>query len=607
MNEFEFSENAYFFKLKEGVDMEKTIKDLFKSVDVNREGDVYKEIKRHPAMSIADMNYSFKAFKRKLMPPCFMKGALLHDKFYDRKFAYLLVVEYNNYVVVVKRYIPTIKVLHDVVNPIEYNVLCNMLVSDTTMFKRFSMSNLDIADYAMRGKIVEAENLKAVFSTIGANNFVLNSMRIDNAGKNYSLAMNLSKVNQYGKKTDFVNLTQWFKLIIDKMEASNKAGVSGYLSIFAVPVDYKKEYVADNLKPKIILISLYKLCEEEWIDKITQNVKNADGTTAEVEKSVDEVCVLFRSAMELNDDGFGNYSASIDDKDGAIEIKVQKSGISFASKWCKGITLHSKDTSEYPDQLLDEYIRDNNLFAVMFDDLRLRYANRQLFSDSKLMGNIDVFLELFEEDDALKCTTSEKGAHSSYHDDMVDFPKNSLFNYIENKYNDSNKILVCDDLGTEWADYILIEEDSVAIFAAKHKKLSFSASDFQEVVGQVQKNIGVFYPLDTQWAQKEKKWKATYNLNKAATKIKRVRTKGKTANDAVTKWQKAEKNLNFKRDVYLVVDFISKAVLSKHLKQLQAGINFPEKKEAIPLLWLISSLYATCQELHTGLHIICQP
>lgn len=607
MTEFEFSENAYFFRLKEGIDMGKVIKELFLSIEKNKEGSVYAEEKRLPVSHIKDMVYSFKAFKRKLLPPCFAKDTPPDEKYYDRKFAYLLVVEYKNYVVVLKRYIPTIKVLRDVVIPIDYNVLCNMLVGSSTVFKRFSMNNLDMADYAMRGKVVEAENLEAVFSTIGANNFALNSMRIENDGDDFSLAMNLSKVNQYGKKTDFDNLTQWFKLIIDKMEASKKDGIDGYLSIFATPVDYKEEYWAGNLKVKYVLVSLYKLLYEDWVDKLTQTQKKEDGTVVETQIDIDKTCSLFKAALELNDDGSGKYSASFDGGSGTMEIVVHESGISFASKWCNSITLHTKDSAEHSDQHLDEYIRECGLYTVMFDDLRLRYANRQLFCDNKLTGNIDVFLDLFEDDSALIDITSEKGEPSSYKTSMVVFPDKSLFSYIENNYSAPEKIMVCDDLGTEWADHIVIGKDSVALFAAKYKPKSFSASDFQEVVGQAQKNLGVFFPLETQWKQKEKKWKSTYNLNSVKTGINRVRTTGKTSKEAVALWQQAERSLNFKRDVYLVINFISKSELSRHLKNLKKGVDFGEKKEAIPLLWLISSLYATCQEMHIGLHITCQP
>lgn len=166
--------------------------------------------------------------------------------------------------------------------------------------------------------------------------------------------------------------------------------------------------------------------------------------------------------------------------------------------------------------------------------------------------------------------------------------------------------MVCDDLGTEWADHIRIGEDSVALFAAKHKEKGFSASAFQEVVGQAQKNLGVFFPLETQWRSKEKKWDGEYKLNQVNTKIKRVRTSGKTAKDAINLWKKAERNANFKRDLYIVIDFLSKSELEENLMKLRERTDFAKKNETIPMLWLISSLWSSCQELNVRLHVTCR-
>ena len=187
------------------------------------------------------------------------------------------------------------------------------------------------------------------------------------------------------------------------------------------------------------------------------------------------------------------------------------------------------------------------------------------------------------------------------------FPQKSLFAYIEKEYKQADSIIVCDDLGTEWADYIRVSEDSVALFAAKHKGCCFSASAFQEVVGQAQKNLGTFFPLSTTWKRKETKWSGLYQLDGISTNITRVRTPGKTAKEAIDYWKKAERKGNYQRDLYLVIDFLSKQELEDNLLKLKQGRDFAQKKEAVPMLWLISSLWASCQELNIKLHITCRP
>lgn len=104
------------------------------------------------------------------------------------------------------------------------------------------------------------------------------------------------------------------------------------------------------------------------------------------------------------------------------------------------------------------------------------------------------------------------------------------------------------------------------------------------------------------------KWNDVYRLDGVETHIRRVRTEGKSSREAVDMWRKAEKGLNYRKNVYLVIDFISKKKLTECLPRLRhEGNVFREKKEAIQILWLLSSLYASCQELHIGLHITCRP
>ena len=243
----------------------------------------------------------------------------------------------------------------------------------------------------------------------------------------------------------------------------------------------------------------------------------------------------------------------------------------------------------------------------MFNSPKLKYTNRKLFRDNRLTGNIEMFLKLFEKDEDLSKIFGEKDYEGNeLTAKSTEFPQSSLFRYVEEKYKEKDTIMVCDDLGTEWADYIRIGEDSVVLFAAKHKERCFSASAFQEVVGQAQKNLWAFFPLESQWDGKKRKWEKQYKLHDVQTLINKVRTPGKTAKEAIDLWKKAEKNANYKRKLYIVIDFLSKTELSRNLLKLKHSKPFPQKKEAIPMLWLISSLWTSCQELNIKLHITCQ-
>lgn len=604
MKKFEFCENALFFKLKEGRSItDDIIERVFTdALNVDREDGLYDDRRRKQFSKARNMKYSFLAFVRKVRPTCFNEKVEVEDRWWERKFAYLLIVEYKNYVAIVKSNIKTIRKLRSEVIPIDYNVLCRVLADSETVYKRFGMNNLDISDFAMRSKVLEAENLKSVFSTIGANNYTLGSYRLKNKDGMYSVAIEQSKINQLNDSAPFNDLMLWLKGTIEKIKANEGKIVDNFLSVFATPVDYKKEYGDGNLQAKYVLVSLYRLYNEKWIKRIKIKKSRLDIEPKEEIISTEEVCSIFEKAMELQNDGDDNYSCDVCDGI-KYQILVRERGISFMCDWMKDVTLYGKSSSEAIQMSLYEYVIDNGLYTIMFEEPRLKYSNRKLFRDNRLTGNIGIFLDLFKDYPELRTTNSEKGKLKATN---IMFPKGSLFRFVEDQFCKEGTIMVCDDLGTEWADHIRIGSSSVALFAAKHKKPCFSASAFQEVVGQAQKNLGTFFPLDTQWKSKQTKWGKTYNLNKVHTNIKRVRTKDKTSKEAIELWKQAEMNGNYQKDLYLVIDFLSLDELKTNLTNLKDNIDFEKKKEAIPMLWILSSLWSSCQELNIKLHITCR-
>ncbi len=64
---------------------------------------------------------------------------------------------------------------------------------------------------------------------------------------------------------------------------------------------------------------------------------------------------------------------------------------------------------------------------------------------------------------------------------------------------------------------------------------------------------------------------------------------------------------NFHGEVHLVINFISKTDLQTNLDLLKAGRSFGQRSETIQILWFISSLIASSQEVNTSVFIHCKP
>lgn len=602
MDNLLFTTTADFYKYKEGLnedDKNNAIgKLLNQSVASDKEGEIYTKILRN---EYRDMRYSFIAYKRKVLPSCFK--ANIDDKWKERKFAYLFIAEYDDYVAICKRNIPTVKSLLDYANRIDYSIINSALLNEGTRFQRFGMTNLDVSDSAMRSKSVEAANLELVFPSVGANTFTLNTYRAKSGDTLFSINSKLSRINQLGGiKAPWAELLDWIKEKVVEIIECRLNMSSTMLSIFAQPANYIKEFNDGHLKASSILISLHSLSENNSI-KLYEFSREE-----KIEVPLGSILQKFEFALDLSEDIEGHYYTMNGQTEVGIEVIVEKNGISLKSDTLDKYIISFEGDDEDEDtegQTLLEYILSNCCYVIHFDDPCLRYTNNKLFKDLKLLGNINSFLDVFEEDDELKSIISEKG-QGKLTSSSSSFPEDSLFGYVEKKYSCENHIMVCDDLGTEWADHILIGKDSVKLFAAKHKRpLRFSASAFQEVIGQAQKNLGIFYPNDSSWQSKKNKWDSSYILDKISTNIKRIRTDGKTAKDAIELWRQAMSSPNYHRDIYIVIDFISKGELEDRLIKLQNEESFREKKEAIPILWLLSTFISACQNMNVGVHITC--
>ncbi|MCW3162495.1 hypothetical protein, partial [Chryseobacterium oryctis] len=276
----------------------------------------------------------------------------------------------------------------------------------------------------------------------------------------------------------------------------------------------------------------------------------------------------------------------------------------------KSITLRSKKLSklyiEYETGLCYPILKVINWtksYIITFDNPEFIYSNRKLFKDNRLLGNLDATLKIFITHPELENVTSEKGIFRS---DSEEFDTQSVFGFVENKFKTKYEYFVCDDLSKEWADHIGLDEESIAFYHSKYKNSAFSASDFQDIVGQALKNLGNLSPSDNQWDIKENLWNNLYNNDSVQTQINRIRT-GQNSNDTIAYFKKVKGYPNIKKQVHIVINFISKSGLENKLQQLKNGESFRERNEVIQILWFISSLISSCFEANTEVYIHCKP
>lgn len=586
------NENAYFYKKVFAKYLNRmTVNRIFSEASEEKFGNYLLEKKKEPIIignSKVELSIGVFKYRRK---PSFIKEEV--GGWDEVKLAYLVLIDFEDHLVVAKRNVSDFKELKGKVLLVDYKTLSSLFIDESTTFEKFSMHNLDISDNAVRSKSLEATDLKQSLSAIGLNNYVLSNLRIATNEDKVSLSLGSSRINKFGNKNDIDYIINWAYLIVEKIRNFNV--VENFIDVFSIPVDFQSEH--DKLKPIALLFILTKLYDEFEANRIESCYIDFGDSIREINllRHISKFTRLQTISQVVSDKGIISYGVNTSVTDD-LQLFINQKSITLRSEKLKSVRLKFVDDTEL--SILD-FFNKTSSFIINFDEVELVYTHRKLFRDNRLLGNIDHFLEVFQPYVELKDTLSEKGVPLNT---SQEFPNNSIFQFIEDKFLADSKYLICDDLGREWADYISIKEESIAFYHAKWKDSQFSASDLQDVIGQAQKNLGNIIPLDNQLDKKSEFWKKNY----ASTQIKRLR-KGSDIDETVIEYKNLRFLPNLRKQVYIVINFISKNELKDRLQKLKKGENFKEKNEVIQILWFVSSLISSCHEVNVETYIICQP
>ncbi|EHR1009001.1 hypothetical protein ACIL2K_002628 [Vibrio vulnificus] len=606
INEVEIAEGAYFYKKNNSKTISDTaIKNIFINISRDRMTTSHTVKLEREDININgnDSKYSICVFKQKFKPSILKSYS---SQEYEIKFCYILILEYLDYIVISKKNVKSNSDLEKYLDDIDYSILSKLYADEQSKFHKLQLDNLDVSSLALRSKSIEALELKNSFSTFGANNYAIRNMRVTSNGQLYSLSLGTSRINKHSGKVDVISFLNWIGSVCD--DISKFKSSSSFVDSFATPISFENKI--NSLTPKGVLFKLGDISEQIEQGLITKVTYNYDSITSNLK--LEKYISKYDRALEVFPNKVGYCLSSPVNRllfDAMkIELKVLKKSIKIKSNTFRNIDLHYS-TGETVS--LEEYINKNSGFVVTFDDPYVAYHSKKLFENSALLSNISAFMSIFEPYPQLSNVKSEKGKFSS---SSTQFSSDSIFNKVETVVNTTSPYMFLDDLGNEWADHIAVSDGVIEFYHSKHGKNGLSASKFQDVVGQAQKNLGNLVPHPNRLVEKEKKWKCNFKIkdsnNKSIqTSIKRIRKipNGENIADGIKYYNEQLQNPNLRKVVYLVVNFISKVNLQNSLEALKQGHSLQRKNEVVQILWFISSLICSCKEQGVEIRILCLP
>ncbi|MBZ0162850.1 MAG: hypothetical protein K8H74_09065 [Notoacmeibacter sp.] len=258
-----------------------------------------------------------------------------------------------------------------------------------------------------------------------------------------------------------------------------------------------------------------------------------------------------------------------------------------------------------PDRVsLTRYLDTENLITVLFNDLALAYVNGSLFRDDAMVGGGAEFLRHLQSRDELRAATDEKG---NFVNGQAAFDADSVFGIIANDLA-ADDILICDDLGDEWADFIGVSSQTspatINFYHAKHGARSLSASAFHEAVGQGIKNLGRISLSGEQMAAKYPLWDDVYRKDGAETAIRRY-VRGGTRDQVEQAIADTVGAPDVVRRVFIVTSSLSRADVADGFARAAAGQSI--RPHFVQLYWLLMGFFSACAEIGAIGYVVCQP
>ncbi|MDH0630484.1 hypothetical protein N5D36_22440 [Pseudomonas mosselii] len=594
LDDFEITKSAKFFKLSKAKKPTKAdIERFFRNSSENKEGNYLLKTIREKISSADGRSAMLSAICYKVIDkPSF----LTTRKLLETKYAYLILVEFGNYMAILKKnsgdLASELKGHIELFTSSEISRYSSNSIDEHC--ERLSVRGMAISKYSILQKSYEAFDLNDSLPTTNSHRQIPNTAKFRNKDSSYSIAISTSRITEHSERINLEQLATWCFIFKDKIE--NNAP-SSFLQQFSNSINLKD--IPANTYPNGLLLTAHELIESLHSDyEISFNKRPIRSSLLSwlIQSHAEplEASAQVHNATQLN---------------GRIDLEVirNKNTFTLKSKYLSKISLRNKLTRT--EKTLTSILNDKGLFTLTFNDPRFFYSQKRIYRDNEIINNFERITEIFEPITNFAKAITEKG-EIGLSGVSTDFPTHSLFYRVQEHFSKGvSKTIICDDLGSkEWADHFIIENSNnpkiTLVHSKASNKLSHGASSMQEVVSQAIKNIGKTNLGTKELNEKKKLWTAPYKTKKFQTSIKRIASQTKNFEQLTRIISRITSSPKTTKTVAIAVNFIEKTEITKIFEK--AKINQLASHET-QLIWLLSSFVSACVESGVRPLILCRP
>lgn len=528
----------------------------------------------------------------------------------ERIFGYVLLVEAGTYVAVFKSGLDLPTAFRTTyLNKVANERVERAIASNDAVFEKLRLRNMSISPLTLRSKTLEARDLENSVATTSASRFVPQAYSVRRPDGVYSATPNTGRISVRADRGDVESTVTWAAEIAGLLDVGN-GEISAFIRNFARPLELSS--ITRAVRPTYVGIDTIGLARALFDD--------ADGIrlVRQVGEAIEE---LDQAAANIIFTALGHpfpvvrrrQTAEVRHVDGRTligKLRVGKTRIGLNDLKLAEIEeivveQRSAPIGEDPEaRSLARYIDREDLFTVLFSDLALAYIDGALFRDEALAGGGTSFLAHLQAEPSLAATASEKGAFDV---DQNQFAADSVFRAVVDSIA-TDDVLLCDDLGDEWADFIGVttvrNPTMISFYHAKHGAQSLSASAFHDSVGQAIKNLGRMTLPPEMLEAKLASWDDFYRNAGVQTQIARM-IRGGVRDEIAAKLEAVRLAPDAFRRVFIVTSSLSRAQVETVLEAAAQGVQ--PSPHFVQLYWLLMSYFSACIEMGVRGYVVCRP
>lgn len=530
---------------------------------------------------------------------------------FDRVHGFLLLVERADYVAIVKAGLELpARFKTDHLGRVKRSNVEQAIATADAIFERVRVKSMSPSKQILRAKTLEADNLENSMPMVGAGRYVTQAYRVRRPDGHFQATPSTGRIGQRGDRGDYEFAVAWASTVIDQL-AADGAAVASFIRNFARQLDL--DNLGTDTTPVLFAVDVPQLTELLLAEPPAMRLIRYDAETSEpVQLATSDVEVV----LEALNEGFAVHRGRPDFriKRGARTVGTLRLGKTrFALRALSlpalgGIEIESCEHAVGDDEdarPLIRHIDRENLFTILFTDPSLAYVEGELFRDEAMLDGGASFLRHLLPVEALVEASSEKGEFSAA---QTGFSQGSVFRIIVEDIAANDDVLVCDDLGDEWADFIGLNTQarppSINFYHGKHGDLTLGASSFHISVSQAEKNLGRMAMHPAAMEAKYAGWAGNYAGPNVQSAIARI-VRGGAIADVRQRIDEARQAPDVVKHVYIVTSSLSKAQVEAAFQALADGGR--PSAHLVQLYWLLMAYYSACAEMGAVGFVMCQP